>query len=571
MRFPSLLAVAAACALAPLAAPSVSRAAVPPDRQDPCSSAGRDTCGTLGVGFYEVYRYGARWFGDYRGAVPGEAHTFCIDLRFWYASPAYRYRRVSPAALRNRDGEAVPVESQRRMAYALWSYGRSTSPNQQAAVMLYVHLLMGDARAGELDPGAVNATVVSVYREITRAAGRYHGPYRIETRIRGGLTVARRATATVRVLSARGFALPHVRLILSARGASGLPRQVQTNGAGSVRVALTPIAADLRVSVATEQLASSWPAFFGPTTTAAARSGQRLAAPASQRVSASLPLRARPSLTSAISAEVVHPGSRIFDRIRAQGLGSTEAALQVELYGPFASRSAISCTGRPYWTGRITARGEGAIRSPSVKVGKVGYYTYRERLIGSPSVPGATTDCPLAAETTLSAPRIVAGRGEIADDVDAADAAGRTPVRVRVAALGIDAPVKPVGIDLAHGVLAVPSNIGRAGWWRDGTAPGASSGAILIAGHVDSAHAGLGVFFKLHRAKAGDRVRLTTADGRSYVYRVVSVRDYRKSALPTSVYSQHGAPRLVLVTCGGPFDPTKRHYRDNVVLTAVPV
>jgi hypothetical protein len=48
------------------------------------------------------------------------------------------------------------------------------------------------------------------------------------------------------------------------------------------------------------------------------------------------------------------------------------------------------------------------------------------------------------------------------------------------------------------------------------------------------------------------------------------VRTYLKSALPTSVYSRTGAPRLVLVTCGGPFDPISRHYRDNVVLTAVP-
>jgi len=27
----------------------------------------------------------------------------------------------------------------------------------------------------------------------------------------------------------------------------------------------------------------------------------------------------------------------------------------------------------------------------------------------------------------------------------------------------------------------------------------------------------------------------------------------------------------VLVTCGGPFDATGGHYRDNIVVTAVPV
>ena len=29
-------------------------------------------------------------------------------------------------------------------------------------------------------------------------------------------------------------------------------------------------------------------------------------------------------------------------------------------------------------------------------------------------------------------------------------------------------------------------------------------------------------------------------------------------------------PLLHLVTCGGNFDPTKGHYRDNVIVSAVP-
>jgi hypothetical protein len=40
--------------------------------------------------------------------------------------------------------------------------------------------------------------------------------------------------------------------------------------------------------------------------------------------------------------------------------------------------------------------------------------------------------------------------------------------------------------------------------------------------------------------------------------------------LPTSVYSSAGRPRLVLVTCGGPFETGTGRYRDNIVLTAVP-
>jgi hypothetical protein len=145
------------------------------------------------------------------------------------------------------------------------------------------------------------------------------------------------------------------------------------------------------------------------------------------------------------------------------------------------------------------------------------------------------------------------------------------PTRVRIASLGIDAPVSAVGIDIPHGVLAVPPAIHRTGWWKDGAAPGARSGSILIAGHVDSATGGVGAFFRLKDARAGARVTVTNAAGRAFSYRVVLVRDFLKRDLPASVYSLRGRPRLVLVTCGGPFIQSEGHYRDNVVLVAVPV
>lgn len=212
--------------------------------------------------------------------------------------------------------------------------------------------------------------------------------------------------------------------------------------------------------------------------------------------------------------------------------------------------------------------GDGELRSPSARVSKAGFYTYRVRLLGSPLVAESRTDCRHPQATSLVAPRIVTGRGDIARDVPAPDPGASAPTRVRLAAVGIDAPVVPVGIDLANGVLGVPPTIARAGWWKDGMAPGARSGAILVSAHVDSARGGVGAFFSLHRARPGNRVQLTTAAGRTFAYRVVSVRNFRKEALPTSIFSRRGPARLVLVTCGGPFDPAVGRYRDNVVLTA---
>ena len=277
-----------------------------------------------------------------------------------------------------------------------------------------------------------------------------------------------------------------------------------------------------------------------------------------------------PVVTTAVSADVVRSGSTISDRIQVSGIGRTPAGIEVELFGPFATRSAISCSGTAYWHGRVTATGDGVLRSPAVRVQKVGFYTFREQLIASSLIPAFTTDCAAAAETSLAAPAIITGRGDHPAFVRATGAGASAPTRVRLASLGIDAPVSAVGIDIPHGVLAAPANIHRLGWWKDGEAPGATTGSILIAGHVDSATAGAGAFFRLHEAKAGDRVEVTTADGKTHMYRVVSVRNYLKSELPTNVYSQKGAARLVLVTCGGPFLQAIGHYRDNVVLTAVP-
>src|SRR5262245_51013570 len=65
-----------------------SQAASPPNPADPCSRAGRNGCETAGVGFYASYRYGLRWFGDYRGAVAGT-------------------RNESPAVSTSRDGVCV--------------------------------------------------------------------------------------------------------------------------------------------------------------------------------------------------------------------------------------------------------------------------------------------------------------------------------------------------------------------------------------------------------------------------------------------------------------------------------
>ena len=556
----------------PLVVPSGSSAAEPPNPDDPCSKAGRNTCGTLGVGFYDEHRYGTRWFGDYRGAIAGDVPAFCLDSRFWYASPAYNYRKAQGGVLRNRDGEIVPIERQRKIAHAIWTHGQSRKPNQQAAVALYVHSLAGDARPGETDPAALNPRVVALYKRVAADASRFHGPYKVETHLSGQPTVGKTLLVTVRVLSAAGNALPNVPLKLAAGGTLAASTEVRTDRRGVAVVPLRPTSAgQSRLRIETAPLPSTLPKIFRATTRAAATNAQRLAVPDSQRVSAAtnVTVRATPTVATVVSSQVARGGTRIFDRIRVGGLGSTAARIEVELFGPFATRSAIGCRGRPYWTGSVIANGDGEIRSPAVKLARAGFYTYRERLTGSPLVDQVETKCALAAETTLVAPRIMAGGATATRYVAAPDARDSRPTRVLLPSVGIDAAVLPVGIDLRHGALGTPKSIRRAGWWKDGRGVGATSGTILIAGHVDSARSGPGAFFSLHKARPGNRIQLRAANGRTVAYRVTSVRAYHKDALPTGIFSSTGPSRLVLVTCGGPFDEATGHYRDNVIVTAV--
>src|SRR6478735_1007500 len=154
----------------------VAAAAEPPNQNDPCSRNGRDSCGTTGKGSYRTYKFGVRWFGDYRRAVPDvDAATFCIDLRFWYPGKNFGYEARSTTGLKNKDGDKISATSLRRMNRALWRYGRSDNAAQQAAVMVYVHRLMGDGAPGEADPKALSSASQSVYSKLVADAERWAG------------------------------------------------------------------------------------------------------------------------------------------------------------------------------------------------------------------------------------------------------------------------------------------------------------------------------------------------------------------------------------------------------------
>jgi LPXTG-site transpeptidase (sortase) family protein len=152
----------------------------------------------------------------------------------------------------------------------------------------------------------------------------------------------------------------------------------------------------------------------------------------------------------------------------------------------------------------------------------------------------------------------------------ATPAAPAPPVRVRVPDAGVDAPVVDSGVDVRGG-MAVPENIRTVGWYRFGAGPGASAGAAVLAGHVDDRIQGLGAFHRLGDLTVGSAVQVVLADGTTVGYRVGTVERVSKASLPVDrLFARDGAPRLVLVTCGGVFDRAAGGYTDNVVVTAEP-
>ena len=147
---------------------------------------------------------------------------------------------------------------------------------------------------------------------------------------------------------------------------------------------------------------------------------------------------------------------------------------------------------------------------------------------------------------------------------------GPPPVGIAIPAIGLQTRVVRVGVDGRTGGVEVPPDVRTVGWYRFSPVPGEPGSSVLL-GHVDSSTQGPGAFFHLASLEPGTKVRVLLADHSTRSFRVVARRSYLKSRLPATVFARTGRPLLTLVTCGGPFDAAIGHYRDNVVVYAVPL
>jgi hypothetical protein len=205
------------------------------------------------------------------------------------------------------------------------------------------------------------------------------------------------------------------------------------------------------------------------------------------------------------------------------------------------------------------------LRSPARNTVVAGVAVLALLLAGcSPSGSG-TTERPAAA---TAAPSPGPSAVPPPPDFTAVREVARSPVptRLRIADLGVDAEIGPVG-KAADGSIQVPEQWDDVGWYDGGARPGEPGPAVLL-GHVDST-SGPAVFVRLPQARPGTVIEVVGADGSVQRFAVDRVQSFPKTRFPTEeVYLPGLEPELRLVTCGGRFDRTTGHYVDNVVVWA---
>lgn len=144
-------------------------------------------------------------------------------------------------------------------------------------------------------------------------------------------------------------------------------------------------------------------------------------------------------------------------------------------------------------------------------------------------------------------------------------AASGLPERVTIPAIGVDAPLVPVGLK-PDGSVQTP-DFGDAAWYRPGPRPGDAGPAVLLA-HVDSKAKGPDVFNRLHALKPGERVTVHYRNAAT-TFAVTATEQTAKTALPTArIWNGTKKPVLRLITCGGAFDASAGSYLDNIIVYA---
>jgi hypothetical protein len=177
-----------------------------------------------------------------------------------------------------------------------------------------------------------------------------------------------------------------------------------------------------------------------------------------------------------------------------------------------------------------------------------------------PTTPPAPTSVPLSPLADLLGERGSVIPEQIVPRV--------VPTRLMIGDLYVDVPVRPVGLE-EDGQLEIPDET-EVGWYRYGSVPG-RPGATVMAGHV-TWNRTTGPFWLLRDLEPGSLIDVQLEDGSVRTYQAIERSVYGKEELPRNrIWRTTGDETLVLITCGGDYNPDIRRYLENVVVYAVPV
>jgi sortase (surface protein transpeptidase) len=141
----------------------------------------------------------------------------------------------------------------------------------------------------------------------------------------------------------------------------------------------------------------------------------------------------------------------------------------------------------------------------------------------------------------------------------------RTPVRLRIPVIGVDAAIEQVGITAAWSMEA-PQKPGDAGWFSMGPRPG-ETGSSIIAGHYGWKNGIPAAFDRLHSLVLGDKIFVEDRTGTTTVFVVREIRVYGESDDASAIFgSSDGKAHLNLITCEGVWNKASKSYSGRLVV-----
>ncbi len=200
---------------------------------------------------------------------------------------------------------------------------------------------------------------------------------------------------------------------------------------------------------------------------------------------------------------------------------------------------------------------------------------------GAMSVGGASAEprADLAGQAVIAPPTTTTTSPVAEVDRDAVDLAPDSPVEapppapgrpsaILIPSLGVGSPVVSVGLE-PDGAMEIPGP-SEAGWYLHGPRPGGAAGNAVIAAHIDF-NGERGVFFDLRTLDVGAEIAVADDAGMTHSFVVTERFQVDKDDLPVDdLFVNNGPAGLTLITCGGEYDSSGRHYDDNIVVRAVP-